>query len=167
LTGAAHRFGALVAQFSRSVVKRLLGACEVTLTGTHSSRRQQRALLALVVAGAALCAQRHVPAQAAGGVANGGCLAWGAGEVLGARVAELVLVPYVKVVSCFALELTNTCIHPCIFARQWRVGTVTAYIAWELTKRSVSPCRAFNGCLLSCAVVVFRTWDACVKGCVV
>ena len=79
------------------------------------------------------------------------------GEVLGAWVAELVVAPYVKVVPFFALKLTDACIHPYIFARQWRVGAVTAYIASELTKRSISPCRAFNGCLLSCAVVVFRT----------
>jgi hypothetical protein len=163
LAGAAHGFGALVAQFSRSVVKRLLRTREVTQTGAHSSRRQRRTLLALVVAGAALCACRHVPAQAAGGATIGGCLARETGEVLGAWVAELVVAPYVKVVPCFALKLTDASIHPYIFSRQWwRIGTVTTFVDWKLPDGSVCSSRAFDGSLLGCAVVIFRTWNACV-----
>ena len=85
-----------------------------------------------------------------------------AGEVLGALVAERVVAPYVHVVPCFALKFTHSSVHPCIFSINRGVGTVTAFIDWKLSKRSVGPWRTLNEQLLCYAVKVFRAWDACV-----
>ena len=118
--------------------------------------------MALVVAGATLCAHGHIPTHAASGHATGSGLAGVACKVLGALVAECVVTPYVHVVPCFALKCTQSSVHPHIFSREWRVGTVTACIDWKLSKRSVGPRRTLNEGLLCCAVKIFRAWYACV-----